>query len=107
VQQTTLIIIIGATDRTLLYPHWCNRQHISSFLVTQTIVIIFIRAAVIYPLYWCKLHITILHLFSVADSPPNLSSLSVQEIAFLVLISEVKTALLHQVGVVDSSSYPY
>jgi hypothetical protein len=101
VQYTAPLILIGAADSTP-QPHQSHRQHSSSLLVHQTIVIIFTRAAVIYPLYWCKLHITLLHLISAADSTPNLSSLSVQEIALLILISEVKTALFHLIGAANS-----
>jgi hypothetical protein len=106
VQYTAILIRIGATDR-VPRPNWCNRQHFLSLLVHQTTVVIFIRAAVISPLYSCKLHILILHLIGAADSPPNLSSLSVQEIALLNLISEVKTAHHHLVGAADSPLYPY
>ncbi len=67
VQYTAILIRIGATER-IPRPNWCNRQHSSSFLVHNITVFIFIRAAVISPLYWCKLHILIIRLIGKADS---------------------------------------
>jgi hypothetical protein len=114
VQYTAILIRIGATDR-IPRPNWCNRQHFLSLLVHQTAVVIFIRAAVITPLYWCKLLILILHLNGAADSFPNphwcnrqySSSFLVHVISLLILISEVKTALLHLVGAAHRPSFPY
>jgi hypothetical protein len=102
--------------------------------VHKITVFIFIRAAVISPLYWCKLHILILHLIGEADSTlspywcrgqPFLSFLMsrqhsatsliqqqpcssslVQQTTIFDLIGAV-TALFHLIGASDKTPHPY
>jgi hypothetical protein len=59
IDATAALLLLVCSADSNLSPHWCRKKHYFALMVQQT------------PLYWCKLHILILHLIGAADSTPN------------------------------------